>query len=61
MQDTLLKWSGSGISFYDYLNAFWAENLMPLQTLHFSPIAFFDHSLQSGIFEPDMPCTGYFP
>ena len=55
MQDTLLRWSGSELSFYDYLNAFWAENLMPLQATHFSPLAFFDQSLQAGIFEPDMP------
>jgi Fe-S-cluster-containing dehydrogenase component/anaerobic selenocysteine-containing dehydrogenase len=55
MQDTLLRWSGSGGSFYDFMNAFWAENLMPLQATHFSPVAFFDHSLQTGIFEPDIP------
>jgi molybdopterin-containing oxidoreductase family iron-sulfur binding subunit len=28
---------------------------MPLQTVHFNPNAFFDHSLQAGVFEPDIP------
>ncbi len=55
MQDTLLKWSGSEIGFYEFMNATWAEKFMPLQTAHFSPQAFFDHTLQEGIFEPDAP------
>ena len=57
MQDTLLKWSGSAIPFYEYMNAYWTEHFMPLQTVHFSPQAFFDHTLQEGIFEPDIPAA----
>ncbi|MCK5465831.1 MAG: hypothetical protein KAI95_22535, partial [Bacteroidales bacterium] len=57
MQDTLLKWSGSETRFYEFMNATWAEQFMPLQTLHFSPQAFFDHTLQEGIFEPDAPAA----
>jgi molybdopterin-containing oxidoreductase family iron-sulfur binding subunit len=57
MQDTLLKWSGSAIRFYEFMNAIWAEQFMPLQTVHFSPQAFFDHTLQEGIFEPDVPAV----
>lgn len=44
MADTLLKWSGSEMKFYDFLNAYWAGNLMP----------FFDHTLQKGVFEPSV-------
>ena len=55
MQDTLLKWSGSEILFYEFMNAYWTDHFMPLQTVHFSPQAFFDHTLQEGIFEPEAP------
>ncbi len=51
-QESLLKWSGSEQTFYDFMNATWAEKFMPLQTEHFSPDAFFDHILQRGVFEP---------
>lgn len=51
-QESLLLWSGSDLTFYDFMNATWAEKFMPLQTEHFSPDAFFDHILQRGVFEP---------
>ncbi len=54
-QDTLLSWSGSELSYYEFMNALWAERYMPLQTEHFSPDAFFDHTLQKGVFEPAAP------
>ena len=28
LQDVLLKWSGSSTSYYDYLKAFWASNIL---------------------------------
>lgn len=52
MADTLLKWSGSEMHIYDFINAYWADNLMPLQSEFPDPVAFFDHTLQKGIFEP---------
>jgi Fe-S-cluster-containing dehydrogenase component len=60
-QDSLLKWSGSELSYYDFMNALWAERFMPLQSEHFSPEAFFDHALQKGAFEPDIPAPGSDP
>jgi Fe-S-cluster-containing dehydrogenase component/anaerobic selenocysteine-containing dehydrogenase len=54
-QDTLLKWSGSEQTYYEFMNSFWAENFMPLQTEYLSADAFFDHSLQKGVFEPGAP------
>jgi len=55
MTDTLLNWSGSTIPFYDFINSYWAVNLMPLQSEFSDPTAFFDHTLQKGIFEPSPP------
>ncbi len=57
-QDTLLKWTGSEVTYYDFMNSFWADNLMPLQAEYFSPEVFFDHALHNGIFEPGVPSPG---
>jgi molybdopterin-containing oxidoreductase family iron-sulfur binding subunit len=57
-QDSLLRWSGSELNYYDFINALWAERFMPLQSEHFSPDAFFDHTLQKGVFEPAIPAPG---
>jgi len=54
-QDSLLLWSGSELTFYEFMNTIWAERFMPLQSEHFSPEAFFDHTLQKGVFEPAVP------
>jgi molybdopterin-containing oxidoreductase family iron-sulfur binding subunit len=50
--DTLLKWSGSTISFYDFINDYWVNNLMIRQSEFSDPVTFFDRTLQKGIFEP---------
>ncbi len=60
-QDSLLKWSGSELSYYEFINAVWAERFMPLQAEHFSPEAFFDHTLQKGVFEPAVPTPAVEP
>ena len=52
MTSSLLKWSGSTISYYDYIKANWVEHLMPRQSEIKDPVSFFDHVLQTGIFEP---------
>ena len=52
MTDTLLKWAGSEMQIYDFINAYWLNNLMPLQSEILDPVTFFDHTLQKGIFEP---------
>jgi molybdopterin-containing oxidoreductase family iron-sulfur binding subunit len=52
MAETLLRWSGSTGSFYDFIRSFWAGHLLPGQKEFSDPVAFFDHSLQKGVFEP---------
>jgi len=51
MADSLLKWSGTDIQYYEFINALWAERFMALQSDHFSAEAFFDHTLKKGVFE----------
>ncbi len=52
MAESLLKWSGSDVHFYDYLKNYWTANLLKLQSEIVDPATFFDHCLQKGIFEP---------
>ncbi len=52
MADTLLKWSGSTIQSYDFIKAYWVDNLMSRQSEFSDPVTFFDHTLQKGTFEP---------
>jgi Fe-S-cluster-containing dehydrogenase component/anaerobic selenocysteine-containing dehydrogenase len=52
MADSLLKWSGSTVSYYDFIKAYWVERMMSRQSEFNDPVAFFDHVLQKGIFEP---------
>ena len=52
MADSLLKWSGSQMTYYDFIRAYWEEHLMPRQSEILDPVSFFDHVLQLGIFEP---------
>ena len=52
MTDSLLKWSGSTLLSYDFLRAYWVENMMKRQSEFHDPVAFFDHMIQKGIFEP---------
>jgi Fe-S-cluster-containing dehydrogenase component len=58
MTDTLLKWSGSEVSSYDFIKTYWFENIMPRQTEYTEPVSFFDNYLQKGIFEPVVPVVG---
>jgi Fe-S-cluster-containing dehydrogenase component len=55
MADTLLKWSGSEMTFHDFINAYWVKNLMPEQSEFSDPVRFFDNALQKGVFEPAAP------
>ena len=52
MADSLLKWSNSKVSYYDFIKAFWVERMMSRQAEFSDPVAFFDHVLQKGVFEP---------
>ena len=51
MTDSLLKWTGSEVKFYDFISNYWAANLKQRQSEFSDPVAFFDHTLQKGIFE----------
>jgi anaerobic selenocysteine-containing dehydrogenase len=44
MADTLLKWSGSEMKFYDFITSYWADNLMSLQSEFPDPVNFFDRT-----------------
>lgn len=50
-QDTLLKWSGSDQDFYNYLKKYWEANMFPQQSKFPDFTSFWQHSLQSGVFE----------
>lgn len=50
-QESLLKWAGKEISFHDYIQKYWEANLFPKQTKHSGFIAFWNHSLQDGVFD----------
>lgn len=52
MPESLLKWSGSDVHFYDYLKNYWTTGLMKFQSDLNDPATFFDHCLQKGVFEP---------
>jgi Fe-S-cluster-containing dehydrogenase component/anaerobic selenocysteine-containing dehydrogenase len=58
MADSLLKWSGSATTYYDFIRASWEEDLMPYQSEINDPVTFFDHVLQVGIFEPGQSAAG---
>jgi Fe-S-cluster-containing dehydrogenase component/anaerobic selenocysteine-containing dehydrogenase len=47
-QDSLLRWSGDGRSFYDVLRQSWREKLFTRQKTHATFDEFWDHSLQDG-------------
>ena len=62
MADSLLKWSGSEIGFYDFIKGYWTDNLMKRQSEFNNPSDFFDLILQKGILEPsDNPKTVSIP
>jgi molybdopterin-containing oxidoreductase family iron-sulfur binding subunit len=58
MADTLLKWSGSSLTFHDFIKSYWVENLMSRQVDFSDPVTFFDNVLQKGVFEPSPATAG---
>ena len=52
MAETLLKWSGSTINYYDFIRSYWGVHMLQRQKEFTDPVAFFDHTLQKGVFEP---------
>jgi len=50
--ETLLRWSGSTISYYEFIRSYWGANMLQRQKIFTDPVAFFDNILQKGVFEP---------
>jgi Fe-S-cluster-containing dehydrogenase component/anaerobic selenocysteine-containing dehydrogenase len=53
--DSILKWTGSASTTYDFMREFWAANMMKRQSEFNEPVTFFDHIIGKGIFEPVLP------
>jgi len=51
-QESLLKWVGKDISYYDYLKANWKSALYPTQNWYNNFQDFWNYSLHDGVFEP---------
>lgn len=68
-EETILRWAGSSNldpnaeqPYYEYLNANWQANMFPQQTQFATFRAFWDNSLQDGVFEikeAEMSSEGY--
>ncbi|HAF12578.1 MAG TPA: [Fe-S]-binding protein [Blastocatellia bacterium] len=51
-QESLLRWSGDGRTFYDVLRQSWREKLFPQQKQYATFDEFWDQTLQKGVFTP---------
>ncbi len=56
-QESLLRWSGDGRSFYDVLRQSWREKLFPQQKQYPNFDEFWDQTLQKGVFTPESART----
>jgi len=54
VQDSLLKWSGSQVSYMDYLKESWKKNMLGLQNQESEFELFWQRSLHNGVFEPEI-------
>jgi len=54
VQDSLLKWSGSQVSYLDYLKESWKKNMLGLQNQESEFELFWQRSLHNGVFEPEI-------
>ncbi len=52
-QESLMRWSGEGRSFYDALRQSWREKLFPQQKQYTNFDEFWDQTLQTGFFTPE--------
>lgn len=55
VQDSLLKWSGSTSDYYTSLRKTWETDFFGKQSKYGSFNDFWNHSLQDGVFEPQLP------
>jgi molybdopterin-containing oxidoreductase family iron-sulfur binding subunit len=56
-QESLLRWSGDGRSFYDVLRQSWRERLFPQQKQYSNFDEFWDQTLQKGVFNAESART----
>jgi MoCo/4Fe-4S cofactor protein with predicted Tat translocation signal len=57
-QESLLKWTGTSTSFYNYVQDYWKANVYPVQTKYLTFVEFWNHALHNGVFElPSAPST----
>lgn len=54
-EESLLKWTGNEISYYDYLRQYWRENMFSRQSESSDYREFWDLTLQKGVFEANTP------
>lgn len=54
-QESLLRWSGNQASYYDYIRAYWQQNIFAKQSLLSNFDAFWDKTLHDGVFEVNNP------
>lgn len=52
-QDSLLKWSGSSLSFQDFIENHWEENLFAKQSKHITFRAFWNQTVHDGVFQSE--------
>jgi MoCo/4Fe-4S cofactor protein with predicted Tat translocation signal len=52
VQESLMKWSGSELNYYEFIKKYWKENLIGLQSEFSDARLFWNDVLQKGIFEP---------
>ena len=50
-QESLLVWSGSSVSYYDYLRSFWKEKIFSAQSSEIIFDSFWDKTLQNGVID----------
>ncbi|WP_421918094.1 4Fe-4S dicluster domain-containing protein [Marinifilum sp.] len=53
-QSSLLSWIGEDINYMNFIKAYWEKNMYPLQDAYPNFTTFWNHSLQQGVFEPDV-------
>ncbi|HET6244775.1 MAG: TAT-variant-translocated molybdopterin oxidoreductase [Bacteroidetes bacterium] len=51
VQDSLLKWSGSDLSYYSFIRNTWNDRIFPLQTTNTLFDSFWNNTLHDGVFE----------
>lgn len=54
-QESLLKWAGIEMSYHNYIQKYWEDNLFDKQNQYLTFTDFWNHTLQNGIFEIEVP------